>query len=310
MYNSTGNVVKFAGIEGTAGTNGTAGDDVDTALFDHPWALVFDSNEHLYVADCFNHVVRKIIPSGPTSYSITTVAGVMGRYGYNCDNAQDGEIATSCLLRRPKGLAVDASNNVYIVDNGNNRIRKLIASNGRITSIVGTGEYGYGIDGTIASAAALNQPSDVALHGTQLYISDSGNHVIRRVNLGETTPIITTFAGVQRTYYSNSYSGDGGVATWAQLSFPTGISVRSSNGDVFFSDYYNHRVRFVNSDGTIYTYFGNGTSGLHLLHTISASTDICFDSSDNLLVVDSANHVIRKMSDNFGIVDSDVVVFE
>lgn len=66
----------------------------------------------------------------------------------------------------------------------------------------------------------------------------------------------------------------------------------------------------MNSDGTIYTYFGNGTSGLHLLHTISASTDICFDSSDNLLVVDSANHVIRKMSDNFGIVDSDVVVFE
>ena len=300
----------FAGMEGRAGSIGDYGDDVNSALFDHPWGLVFDSQGHLYVSDNYNHAIRKISPSGNGTYSITTVAGIIGNYGYNCTNDGGGMIATSCLLKRPRGLAIDGNDNVYIVDTGNNRIRMLKAIDGKIISIVGSGNFGYSADGTIAINAALNQPSDVAFSGGILYITDSGNHVIRKVQLTSVTPTIQTIAGVQRSTYSHSYSGDRGEATWAHLSYPMGISVKSSTGDIFFNDYYNYRVRRIDSDGTIFTYLGNGTSGLTLMNQVSTSTDICFDPNGYLIIADTSNHVIRRINDNFGIVYSDVIVFE
>ena len=134
--------------------------------------------------------------------------------------------------------------------------------------------------------------------------------MIRKVNLTENTPTITTIAGKQRSYYSSDYSGDGGSATDAQLSFPTGITVRSSSGHIFFSDYYNYRIRFVDSEDTIFTYLGNGTNSFDLMNAISTTTDICFDLSENLIIADTGNRVIRKVTDTSGEVVSDVVVFE
>lgn len=310
MSNATGFVVAIAGSEGVAGSIGDNGVDATTALLNHPWGLVFDSRGHLYVSDNHNNVIRKMSSAGVGSYTITTVAGVMGHYGYNCTNDGGGIIATSCLLNRPRGLAVDKNDNIYIVDNGNNRIRMLKASNGKIITLVGNGDFGYAADGSIAVNGALNQPSDVALSGNDMYITDSGNHVIRKVKLQGVSPTISTIAGQRRAFYSYSYSGDGGGAMWAQLSYPMGISIRKSSGDVFFSDYYNYRIRRIDKDGTIFSYIGNGTTGLVLMNQISASTDICFDRNGYLVVADTSNHVIRRVNDKFGVVESDVVIFD
>ena len=174
---------------------------------------------------------------------ITTVAG--GGVG-------DGLPATSAALNWPEGLATDGAGNLYIADCQDNRVRK-VDSAGVITSVAGTAAaHGLG-DGGPATAARLWCPAAVAYSGGALYIADSMDNRVRRVDASGT---ISTVAGTG----TSGFSGDGGPAAAAQLSAPSGVAVDGA-GNLYISDKNNNRVRKVDTHGTITTFAGNGNSG-------------------------------------------------
>jgi hypothetical protein len=131
-----------------------------------PGGLTIDTRVNIYIADTGNHVNRMINAS---THVISTIAGTPTTSGYT----GDGGLATSCTLNSPTGIAIDASDNIFIADNGNNVVREIIAS---------TGKFGYSGDGGISSNAELANPLRVAVDGNGvLYIADSQNSVTRAV---------------------------------------------------------------------------------------------------------------------------------
>ena len=143
------------------------------------------------------------IPSGAFAQSILTVAG---------GGTVDGRPATVATLPQPSGIAVDPAGNLYIADSSNQRIRKVAAGSGIITTVAGNGSYGFSGDGGAATAAGLSSPHGVALDTAgNLYIADTYNQRIRKVAAG--SGVITTVAGNG----SEGFSGDGGAATAAGL---------------------------------------------------------------------------------------------
>jgi sugar lactone lactonase YvrE len=134
---------------------------------------------------------------------------------------------------------VDSAGNIYIADTGNNRIRKVIAGTGIITTVAGNGTGGYSGDNGTATSASLSQPFSVTVDSTgNIYIADSWNNCIRKMTVE--TGIITTIAGNG----TRGYSGDNGAATSASLSFPSGVAV-DSTGNVYIADTNNSRLREV-----------------------------------------------------------------
>jgi sugar lactone lactonase YvrE/Flp pilus assembly protein TadD len=218
--------------------------------------------------------------------TITTVAG-NGTAGYS----GDGGPATSAELNGPQGLAVDGAGNLFIVDTGNNRIRKVDAA-GTITTAAGNGTQGYSGDGGPATSAELNLPAGVALDNTgNLFISDTGNSRLRMVNPAGT---ITTVAGNGK----RGYSGDGGPATSAAL-IPVGVAVDGA-GNLFIAGAF--RLRKVNPAGIITTVAGDGRccklgdGGPATSAELNGPTGVAADNAGNLFIADLGNHRIRKVN--------------
>ena len=196
-----------------------------------PASVAVDGSGNLYIADTFNHRIRKLDSSG----TITTIAG-SGERGF-------GGPAVYAQLRFPWGVATDGTGNLYIADQDNHRIRK-VDSSGIITTIAGTaGRWGSEGDGGPATEARLSSPYDVAVDGAgNLYFADWGNHRIRKVDSSGT---ITTIAGSGETGYDRGgFGGDGGPAVNARLSRPAGIALDGA-GNLYFADTENHRIRVL-----------------------------------------------------------------
>jgi sugar lactone lactonase YvrE len=169
--------------------------------------------------------IWKVLPTG----AVTLVAG--GSAGYS----GDGEPAIRAQLKRPMGLAADASGNLYIADGS--RVRR-ISSGGIMTTVAGTGEAGFSGDGGPATAARLGDAFGVAVDREgNLFIADEGNHRVRRVSR---TGVISTVAGTGVP----GYSGDGGSSAGAQLNLPRGIAVDQA-GNVYVADSGNNAVRML-----------------------------------------------------------------
>ncbi|MCB4792555.1 MAG: carboxypeptidase regulatory-like domain-containing protein [Elusimicrobia bacterium] len=273
-------------IAGT-GVSGYAGDgeSANLAQIDSPYGVAVDVLGNVYIADLINNVIRKVSTLG----IITTIAGT-GTWGYS----GDGGPATAAQLDSPFGVAVDASGNIYIADNGNHRIRKVNAS-GIITTISGTGTAGFSGDGGSATSAQLASPRGVAVDiSGNVYIADSGNQRIRKINA---SGIITTIAGTGTA----DYSRDGVIAILAQLNSPSGAAVDAS-GNVYIADYGNHRIRKVNTSGIISTIAGTGTAGYAgdggsaVFAKLNGPSGVTVDSSGNLYIADNGNHRIRKVN--------------
>ncbi len=225
---------------------------------------------------------------------ITTVAGT-GTSGYSGDEGA----ATSAQFMSTYGIALDAAGNLYIVDFYNHRIRKMDTS-GIITTVAGTGTRGYSGDGGAATSAQLNYPCAVAVDAAgNLYISDSGNYRIRKV---DTSGTITTVAGAG-TY---GYSGDEGAATLAKLQGPYGVAVDVA-GNLYISDYAVNAIRKVDASGIITTVAGTGTGGYSgdggsaVSAQLNSPRGVAADAAGNLYIADTANNVIRKV-DTSGII--------
>jgi sugar lactone lactonase YvrE len=233
-------------IAGT-GVGGFSGDGnpATTAQLDNPSGVAVDSQGDVFIADSGNNRIRKINTSG----IISTYAGTGSCRG----SLGNGGPASSGSLCVPTGIALDHSGDLFIADTGHNIVRE-VTTGGVISTFAGTGSIGSSGDGGPATKATLAGPTGVATDAVgDVYISDTGNSKIRIVNSSGT---ISTFAGTG----SIGSSGDGGLATKAQLSLPTGVGLDPS-GDVFVSDTGNSRIREVNTGGVISTYAGTGTPG-------------------------------------------------
>jgi sugar lactone lactonase YvrE len=200
---------------------------------------------------------------------------------------------------------VDAAGNFYIADydGGDNRIHKVTAATGIITTVAGNGTPRYSGDGGSATSAELMNPTAVAVDAAgNLYIADSGNNVIRKVTAA--TGIITTFAGDGTA----GYSGDGSAATTAQLQLPRGLVI-DTTGNLYIADYFNNSIRKVTaSTGIITTVAGNGTPGYSgdggpaTSAELMNPTAVAVDGAGNLYIADEPNQVIRKVTAATGVI--------
>lgn len=230
--------------DGTIAYSGDGGPALN-AMFFSVNDVAMDSKDQLYVLDRSYGIVRRVSADGV----IDAYAGGL-YWGY----AGDGGPALEAAISDGNGLAVDHEDNLYIADTGNHRVR-MVSTSGIIYTVAGNGVSGNQGDGGMAVAASLIGPLDVAVSaGGMLYVTDKYDHRVRAVNL--TTGIISTLAGTG----VSGFSGDGGLATAAQLSYPRGIAV-DSDGNVFFGEYGNNRIREVQTNGFIKTVVGSGTLG-------------------------------------------------
>ncbi|MEI8279131.1 MAG: T9SS type A sorting domain-containing protein [Bacteroidota bacterium] len=218
----------------------------------------------------------------------------------------DGGLATNAQLNSPRGVAVDNAGNVYIADSYNNRVRKINATTGIITTIAGTGVAGYSGDAGLAINAQLFYPFNLALDATNnLYVSDCLNNRIRKISLS--TGIISTVVGTG----VGGFSGDGGLAINAQINHPRELCI-DKHGDLYFADSSSGRVRKVNmATGNINTYVGNGVANdfdLGVVIPANAETGynlgLAIDSSDNMFIALGAphNHGICELFNSTGLV--------
>ncbi|MEU1409614.1 NHL repeat-containing protein, partial [Streptomyces sp. NPDC005728] len=212
---------------GQAGYVSDGGPAVATTL-NGPIGVAVDGSGNLYIADYFNHRVRKVTPNG----IITTVAG-NGQAGF----VSDGGPAVATTLNFPRDVAVDGSGNLYIADHRNHRVRK-VTPNGIITTVAGNGQAGFNADGGPAITTSVQSPAAVTTDRSgNLYIADHSSHRVRKV---APDGVITTVAGTGIA----GYVADGGPATGERLYEPDGLFVAPS-GDLYIADRYNHRVRKV-----------------------------------------------------------------
>ncbi len=251
-----------------------------------PIGVAVDASGNIYASAPAANRVFKITPDGTQ----TTFAGIISVTNFHFSG--DGGPATNAELSQPRGLVIDTAGNLYIADTGNNCIRKVDA-NGIITTVVGRGGPALG------SNSILSGPIDVALGNVgDLFIADGGDNCVRKLSADGR---ITTVAGIPNQY--GGYSGDGGPATSAQLSGPSGLAVDKA-GNTYVTDAGNHRVRKVSPDGIITTAAGNGTprywgdGGPATDAGLSTPGAVAADNDGNVYLSDSGGERTRKVSPN------------
>jgi trimeric autotransporter adhesin len=282
---ATGNISTFAG-NGTRGYSGDTG-AAASATLNSPEGVTVDSSGNVFIADTGNNVIRKVTAA---TGNITTVAG-NGTRGVN------GGLATVAELNAPEGVVVDSLGNLFIADTGNNLIRKVTASSGKINNIAGslTAAGTWSGDGGAATLAGLSAPGGVTLDSSgNVYIADTVNNAIREVSSGN----ITTIVGNGTC----CYGGDGGPAANAELSFPYTVAV-DFNGNLYIADEGNEVIRKVSvATGNISTIAGNGEggykgdSGPATSAELASPYGVAVDSNANVYIADYINQVIREVS--------------
>jgi sugar lactone lactonase YvrE len=264
-----GEVSVFAGT-GIAGF--TDGNSLK-AQFSSPRALAIDKDDNLYVSDTGNHAIRKITPRA----EVITIAGTGSKGNY------DGT-TKSAEFNNPYGIALDSQSNIYVADRSNHRIRK-INTRGMVTTLTGS-KSGFN-DGSL-EYAKFNSPHGLYIDDDDnLYVADFGNNRIRKIIKDQ----VITVAG------SGAASFLDGEASHAQFSGPIAIT-QDSKGDLYISDFYNNKIRKINSKNMVSTLAGMGAEGsldgLASKSTFNAPVGIIMDK-DALIVADSSNNVIRKI---------------
>ena len=253
-----------------------------------PSALAVDGAGNIFIADAGRDVIFML----ENSTGILRTAAGTGRRGFG----GDGGPAAQAQLADPTGVAMDPAGNLFIADTGNQRIRRVAATDGAIATVVGTGEAGYRGDGGPATGAQLHGPIDVATDGAgNLFIADSRNSAIRRVD-GE-TGVITTVAGTG----VSSFGGDGGAATDAMLNRPHAVAVDGA-GNLFIADLFNRRIRKVDAETGVITtvaglgrhgFGGDGEPATSIL--IYGPADVAVDADGDIFIAELGNHRIRRV---------------
>ena len=287
----TGGVIRTMAGTNQRGFSGDGGSAV-SAAFHQPRAAAVGPDGTVFIADTFNHRVRRVDPGG----AVTTLAGT-GQAAFS----GDGGPAAAAALHWPHGLAVDsAGGGLYIADSANHRVRRVDLASGIITTVAGSDSPGAGGDGGPAAAAQLQDPKAVyAAPSGELFIADSGNERIRRV---DRTGTITTFGGTGVA----GFSGDGGPAGAAQFDGPRALAGDSA-GNLYVADDNNHRIRRIDAAGVVTTLAGTGVAGFSGDGGPAGSAQldhprgVAVDGRGNVFVADSMSARVR-MIDPDGII--------
>ncbi|MBE7557903.1 hypothetical protein HS125_02690 [bacterium] len=265
------------GDPATTGDGGPAAD----CTFNTISGLAVDSSGRLYIADTFNHRIRRIELSG----TITTVVGT-GQAGFN----GDGMLSASAQLNRPRGIYIH-NDRLFVADSANHRIR-FATEDGRLYTFAGVGTPGNSGNNGPARNAQLNLPSDLTFDTLgNAYIADTNNNVIRRVNTGG---IITLFMG-------GGNDDDGTLPTTVKLIGPTAIDTDTADDSFYVADTGQQRIRLWR-DGSIRPVAGNGIPGyagdgfLAIFALVNFPQDVLVLPDRSCLVADTDNGRIRRIS--------------
>ncbi|QEM04795.1 hypothetical protein DIU31_015205 [Mucilaginibacter rubeus] len=244
-------------------------------IFWYPTGIAVDGSDNLFIADSHNNRIRKVSREG----TVITLAGI-GSQGL-----ADGPGATAKFYN-PRGVALDASGNVYVADTHNNLIRK-ISRDSIVTTLAGNGMSGSA-DGK-GTAASFNSPYDIAVDVTgNIYVADTQNNLIRKINRGG---VVSTLAG-----NGTQGSADGKGAD-ASFNRPSGLGLDAS-GDIYVADTRNNKIRKVTPQGVVTTIAGSGgfgaDNGPGATATFGGPADVAVDISGNIYVTDG-NTRIRKI---------------
>ncbi|MFC2101350.1 T9SS type A sorting domain-containing protein, partial [Bacteroidota bacterium] len=207
------------------------------AKFNKPWGIIIDSQGNLFVTEAANNTIRKITPSGVvTTFAGSTSPGFINGNG------------STARFHMPYGICIDPGDTLYVVDRGNNAIRKITPS-GNVSTIAGTGSSGF-TNGP-ALTAKFDSPQGIRMdHYGKLYIADRDNHAIRTLFNG----VVSTLAGTGISGYVDT------IASLAQFDGPHGIAIDSA-GFVYIGDSENNVIRRIDTNGLVGTYAGTGVAG-------------------------------------------------
>lgn len=270
-------------LAGTAGTIGFADGPAATAKFWSPSGVAVDAAGNVYVADTNNNRIRKITPAGVVS---TLAGSSTGAWGFT------NGTGSAASFYYPKDLVLDTAGNLYVADSGNNAIRK-VTQGGVVSTVAGGGIGVVGSTNGATASATFNAPRGVAVDAAgNVYVADTGNHLIRKIAAGQ----VTTFAGSTLSGFFGGFAN--GTGTASMFDSPMDVAVDGA-GNVYVSDANNHLIRFITPNGVVTTLAGTtktigSKDGPALSATFGALRGVAVDSAGNVYVSDA--DMIRKVT--------------
>lgn len=275
-------VEDFSGVNSLSGTEDNL--DKNLATYNNPHGIDIGPNGNIYIADRYNHSVRKITVTG----QVITIAG-SGEAGDTDGPAENAQ------FNEPWGVCVGNNDEVYVADAKNNKI-KVIYPNGTVATLAGSGNAGFK-DSDNPKASTFFWPSDVDFdhNNGDIYVAGHLSHIIRKI---DSTGNVSTIAGSKVGFPGNHGSIDG-IGSEAKFYRPYGIHL-AKDGSLYVADEWNSMIRKISPEGIVSTIGGqdqrygyeNGSS-VNALYNYP--WDITTDNSGNLYVLDGYNHVIRKV---------------
>jgi hypothetical protein len=268
-------------LAGTAGVPGSADGTGTAARFTGPTGLTIDSAGNLYVADQFDHTIRKVAADGV----VTTLVGTAGMSG-SADST-----GAAARFNNPAGAAADSAGNVYVADRSNFALRKVTAA-GVVTTLAGTAGISGSADGT-GTVARFKLPAGVAVDSAgNVYVADQFNQTIRKLTADG---LVTTLAGT-----AGSFGNADGTGAAARFTVPAGVAVDSA-GNIYVADQFNHAIRQVTADGVVTTLAGTAgisgsADGTGAAARFNGPTGVAVDSAGNVYVADAGNDTVRKVT--------------
>ncbi|MGH9498307.1 MAG: choice-of-anchor D domain-containing protein [Terriglobales bacterium] len=326
--NTSNTITTFAGTGGVPCSNGILpcgdGKAATGANLWAPTGVFVTGTGSVLIADQNDDVIREV-----SGGNIQTLMGILLDTSYTPFPVTLTSAATKAEMRRPAGVAADAAGNVYIADTFNNAIRK-VDLNGTMSTVVGSGlpcNTATCGDGGPASSGTVTTPFDIAFdHAGNLYIADSGDNVIRVVNMQSTSVTIAgqlIGAGDILTVAGNgapctaSPCGDGNPATSAELNSPQGLAVDSA-GNILVADTGDNAIRSIGTTGTISTVAGAadpingctdpttpcGDNGPATGALLNAPAGVAVDAQNNIFIADTADNRVRKVDHASGVINA------